>query len=589
MPTATSRRPRGERQVLEPPGERGRRRVESGDRTADRPRPDPARRPPGPRRGQPSASTPAGRAAGPRSGARRTTRAGREPSAATPPAPAPHAAATGDRTTPPPAPPTTEKRRRRAHPGRIVAALASVAVLLLTGYAWNSVTSLENNVTRLGGLGLGSGKDGAVDILLVGTDSRTDAQGNPLSPAEQAKLHAGDEVATNTDTILLIRVPNDGSSATAISIPRDSYVDVPGIGRTKINSAYGSTREARREQLVEAGTPDAQADSEATEAGRQALITTVANLTGVQVDHYAEVGLVGFTLLTDAVGGVDVCLKNAVDEPLSGARFRAGRQTLDGAQALSFVRQRHDLPRGDLDRIVRQQVFMASLAQKVLSAGTLADPSKLSALQEAVGRSVVIDDSWDILKFVEQLKDLSGGKVRFATIPVVDEQGWSDDGQQSVVRVDPAAVHRFTSGLLDKPKGGLDRSSYTVDVVNAGTVDGLATNVSTIATTRGYARGATSTDDSGTVTSSAVVTSEQDAGATDLAKQMGGLPVRVDPSVPQDHLRLVLTDSYTGPGSITDTGAQPDATPAAATSPAAPTTSAAAPITASGQGPQCVN
>ncbi len=80
---------------------------------------------------------------------------------------------------------------------------------------------------------------------------------------------------------------------------------------------------------------------------------------------------------------------------------------------------------------------MASLAQKVLSAGTLADPSKLSALQEAVGRSVVIDDSWDILKFVEQLKDLSGGKVRFATIPVVDEQGWSDDGQQSVVRSIP--------------------------------------------------------------------------------------------------------------------------------------------------------
>ncbi|GAA2069043.1 phosphotransferase Lcp1 [Williamsia deligens] len=459
----------------------------------------------------------------------------------------------------------------------------------MTGYAWNSLTSLEQNVTRLGGLALGSGDDGAVDILLVGTDSRTDAQGNPLSAAEQAKLHAGDEVATNTDTILLIRVPNDGSSATAISIPRDSYVDIPGIGKAKINSAYGSTREARREQLVEAGTPAAQADKEATEAGRQALITTVANLTGVQVDHYAEVGLVGFVLLTDAVDGVDVCLRNAVDEPLSGARFRAGRQTLDGAQALSFVRQRHDLPRGDLDRIVRQQVFMASLAQKVLSAGTLTDPSRLSSLQDAVGRSVVIDDNWDIVRFVEQLKDLSGGKVRFATIPVTDEQGWSDDGQQSVVQVDPSAVHRFTKALLQKPKGGLDRSAYTVDVVNAGSVDGLASNVSTIATTRGYARGATSTDDPGAVTDSAVVAHDRSAAATDLARQMGGLPVRVDPSVPTDHLRLVLTDAYTGPGSISDTGAQPDATPAAAATTSAPATSTAAPITASGQGPQCVN
>ncbi|MGZ8179338.1 LCP family protein [Williamsia sp. SKLECPSW1] len=579
--------------MLEPPGERGRRRADAGERAPGRGRGEPTRRAPGIHRTPPGTSAPGGRPAAGRSPSGRPSRAATAPGNAPSATPAPRAArrprAASDDRTPPPAPPTTPPTggRRRPAAGRIIAALASVAVLVVTGYAWNSVTSLEQNVTRLGGLGLGTGTDGAVDILLVGTDSRTDAQGNPLSPAEQAKLHAGDEVATNTDTILLIRVPNDGSSATAISIPRDSYVDVPGIGKTKINSAYGSTREARREALVEAGTPEAQAEKEATEAGRQALITTVANLTGVTVDHYAEIGLVGFVLLTDAVDGVNVCLRNPVDEPLSGAHFRAGPQTLDGAQALSFVRQRHDLPRGDLDRIVRQQVFMASLAQKVLSAGTLTDPSKLASLQDAVKRSIVIDSNWDILKFVEQLKDLSGGKVRFATIPVANEQGWSDDGQQSVVDVDPAAVHRFTASLLKKPTGGLDRSAYTVDVVNAGSVDGLASNVSTIATTRGYARGTTSTDDSGTVTGSAVVAHSQDAAANDLARQMGGLPVRVDQSVPSDHLRLVLTDSYTGPGSITDTGAQPDATPSASS--AAAPTSTPAPITASGGGPRCVN
>ncbi len=468
--------------------------------------------------------------------------------------------------------------------GRVAIALLSVAVLLITGFAWNSITSLENGVTRLGGLQLGNGKDGAVDILMVGTDSRLDAQGNPLSATEAAQLHAGDEVATNTDTILLIRIPNDGSSATAISIPRDSYVDVPGIGMSKINAAYGATKEAKRAALVESGTDPADAEKEATVAGRKALIQTVAQLTGVQVDRYAEVGLVGFVLLTNAVGGVDICLKNPVNEPLSGARFRAGRQTLNGTKALSFVRQRHDLPRGDLDRIVRQQVFMASLAQKVLSAGTLTDPGKVSALEDAVSRSIVIDDNWDILTFVEQLKDLTGGKVKFATIPVTDEHGWSEDGEQSVVTVDPAAVRRFTSTLLTKKSSTRQREQYTVDVTNAGTVDGLAGNVAGIVAAKGYTRGTTDTvgtDDA----DSYVSTSENNAGATDLSKQMG-VPVRIDASVRSGHLRLVLTDSYTGPGSISDTGSQAQPVGATATSPAA---TAPPPITASGSGPECVN
>ncbi|GAA1455673.1 LCP family protein [Williamsia maris] len=488
--------------------------------------------------------------------------------------------------TPPVGPPRNGALTLSGNVGRVAVALLSVVVLLITGFAWSSITSLQNGVTRLDGLQLGDGRDGAVDILMVGTDSRVDAQGNPLSASEAAQLHAGDEVATNTDTILLIRIPNDGSSATAISIPRDSYVDVPGIGMSKINAAYGATKETKRAALVEAGTDPAEAEKEATVAGRKALIQTVAQLTGVQVDRYAEVGLVGFVLLTNAVNGVDVCLRNPVNEPLSGARFRAGRQTLDGAKALSFVRQRHDLPRGDLDRIVRQQVFMASLAQKVLSAGTLTDPGKLSALQDAVSRSIVIDDNWDILKFVEQLKDLTGGKVKFATIPVTDEQGWSEDGEQSVVTVDPAAVHRFTAALLTSKKGALARDEYTVDVTNAGTVDGLATNVSGIVAAKGYTRGTTDTKGTNDA-DSYIATSENNAGATDLAKQMGGLPVRVDGSVPSGHLRLVLTDSYTGPGSISDTGAQGQQDGAAPATPAAATT--APPITAAGSGPQCVN
>lgn len=389
--------------------------------------------------------------------------------------------------------PTARRVPRAQNPlSRIQIAVAVVAVLVLviTGFAWRSVDSLRSNLATIGGLGLGGAKDGAVDILLVGTDSRTDAHGNPLSQAELDSLRAGEEVASNTDTIILVRVPNDGSSATAISIPRDAYVDVPGLGKSKINAAYGATKEAERQKLIEDGESEKTAENESSQAGREALIKSVANLTGVTVDHYAEIGLLGFVLLTDAVGGVDVCLNAAVDEPLSGAKFPAGEQTLSGPNALSFVRQRHNLPRGDLDRIVRQQVFMASLVREVLSAKTLTSPGKLNQLSAAVKRSVVLDSDWDIIEFATQLQDLAGGKVRFETIPVVDINGMTDYGE-SIVQVDPKAVRKYVASLAGEEPAeddtttsttpttmpDIDVSSVTVDVANDSSISGLASTV----------------------------------------------------------------------------------------------------------------
>src|SRR5574337_1568261 len=183
---------------------------------------------------------------------------------------------------------------------RLVAALAALAVVLGTGVAWSQIRSFEDGIFHISTPLLGrGGEDGAIDILLVGLDSRTDAHGNPLTAAELAALRAGDGEATNTDTIILIRIPNNGKSATAISIPRDSYVSAPGLGKTKINGVYGEVREETRAGLVESGASLGQAGARGTEAGREALITTVANLTGVSVDHYAEVGLLGFALITD--------------------------------------------------------------------------------------------------------------------------------------------------------------------------------------------------------------------------------------------------------------------------------------------------
>ena len=137
---------------------------------------------------------------------------------------------------------------------RAIATTLAVAVVIGTGVAWNNVRSFEDGIFHMWAPSLGKGgDDGAIDILLVGLDSRTDAHGNALSPEELATLRAGDEEATNTDTIILIRIPNNGRSATAISIPRDSYVAAPGLGKTKINGVYGQTREAKRARLVQAG------------------------------------------------------------------------------------------------------------------------------------------------------------------------------------------------------------------------------------------------------------------------------------------------------------------------------------------------
>ena len=144
------------------------------------------------------------------------------------------------------------------------------------------------------------GEDGAVDILLVGSDSRTDAQGNPLSEDELARLNAGEaDGELNTDTIMVIRVPNDGSRATAVSIPRDTYIHDSTYGNTKINGVYGQYANDKREELLEDGEKEGkELEEKAAQAGQQGLIDAVADLTGVEVDHYAPVSYTHLTLPT---------------------------------------------------------------------------------------------------------------------------------------------------------------------------------------------------------------------------------------------------------------------------------------------------
>lgn len=441
--------------------------------------------------------------------------------------------------------------------------LVSALCLIIGAIGWNTVGRVAGGLSTGGDFGLGNNNtDGATDILLVGSDSRADAQGNPLTQEEIDMLRAGEEDVTNTDTIMVIRVPNDGSSATAISLPRDTYVSYPSLGNTKINGVYGAVKLQAADRLESEGFSPDEVETLSTQEGRQALINTVAELTGVTVDHYAEVGLLGFVLLTDAIGGVEVCLNDPVYDELSGADFDAGVQTLNGADALSFVRQRYGLPRGDLDRITRQQVFMASFANKMLSAGTLSNPARLGELGGAVQRSVTLDSDWDVMGFATQMQGLTGGNVTFDTIPVTSIDGVGDLGE-SVVTVDRGQVHRYFVDLLGEeedeaeepeehhaPSGEtFDPAETTVSVFNATFTDGLASRVSDGLAGNGFGVGEVTNAEYSGVSMSQVNSSDVDNPAAQaIAEQLGGLPVVYDPSLPEDVVSVTLAGDYAGPG-----------------------------------------
>lgn len=353
-------------------------------------------------------------------------------------------------------------RRRRASVllviGRVLVGLVSATALAAMTVLWLRVVQLDESTNTTDALAEAQtgpaaqappADDGAKDILIVGNDSRTDMQGNPLSAELLRELRTEATETLNTDTLILLRIPHDGGPSSAISIPRDTSVTVPGLeNEEKINGAYGITKARTARRMVEAGESDRRKiERESDDAGRTALIQAVQLLTGVRVDHYTEVSLYGFYLLTEAIDGVEVCLKHGTSDPDSGASFAAGPQTVRGGDAVAFVRQRNGLPRGDLDRIVRQQTFLSSAMSKVLSGDLLTDNAKLNALQDAVSKSVIMDDGLHFLDLVNQARALASGRVRFVTIPVTGVDVRNDRGQ-SIVTVDVPAVHRYVAALV---------------------------------------------------------------------------------------------------------------------------------------------
>ena len=334
--------------------------------------------------------------------------------------------------------------------GRKTIAIISVAMTFLSLSFYLFAKGAGSAIPRSSVLnGAKKSVHGDTNILLLGLDSRRDNNGNNLPRKLLDTMHVGSSSAIggyNTNTMILIHIPADGSHAVAISIPRDDYVDVAGYGPQKITEAYGLAKYSSEIKLLKAGVQNPEREKQSRDVGRALTIATIGTLLDVPIDHFAEVNLVGFYDLANAIGGVQVCLNHAVnDAKYSGAILPAGLQTITGTQALAFVRQRHGLPNGDLDRTHRQQAFITGVITKFRTQGLFGDLGKLKGLLGVAQKDVVIDSGWDVLGFLPQAKALTGGHITFHTLPI---EGYAMRNSQSVNLIDIPTVQKFTHDLF---------------------------------------------------------------------------------------------------------------------------------------------
>ncbi|WP_250556512.1 LCP family protein [Pseudonocardia lacus] len=322
-----------------------------------------------------------------------------------------------------PVPPARRARRsRRVLVGVVIAVLVLLAAA--AGAVFVVAEKLAGNIARVPGVFVPLDEasrppaTGATTFLLVGTDTRSD---DPTTGAAATEPAAG-----RSDVLMLARVRPDGTAASVVSIPRDSWVEIPGHGPNKINAAYAF-------------------------GGPSLLVQTVEQVTGVRVDHFAVIDFAGFRAMVDAVGGIYV----SVSAPTShdGVDFRQGVNFLDGEQALAFVRQREGLPGGDLDRAQRQQAALRALLTQASSSGMLTDPVGLYALLDATTRSVSVDDTLTnggLRSLAIEMSGLRPHAITFLRAPVA---GFGHEGEQAVVYLDDQQAAELWSALRDDRVG----------------------------------------------------------------------------------------------------------------------------------------
>lgn len=291
-------------------------------------------------------------------------------------------------------PPPPMRRRKRRRPGRTFGIIVLVLLLILGGiYFW--VDTSLNRVEALADYPGRPPEAAGTNWLIVGSDSR-----EGLSEEEKKNLVTGDTEGQRTDTMLVAHLPDNDTPATLMSLPRDSNVEVPGHGVNKINAAFSI-------------------------GGPKLLAQTIEQATGLRIDHYAEINFAGFANVVDAIGGVEMTIPKRIKDTATGVVIKKGTQTLNGKQALAFVRTRKSsaTPRSDLDRVANQRKFIGALASEVASPATLLNPFDLFPLLAEAPDALTVDEG-DHLHHLAGLGFAMGGidegETITTTVPVTD-------------------------------------------------------------------------------------------------------------------------------------------------------------------------
>ena len=349
----------------------------------------------------------------------------RMPAARVPAAPPPRSPRTPLRP-PPPRRPAPRRRPPRRRPGRILAAVLGVIALVVIGFAGYVDRSLQRTDALADYPGRIAATSGT-NWLIVGSDSRAG-----LTPTQQATLTTGNEAAAaggRTDTIMLMHIPalTGNGQLTLVSLPRDSSVPLAGYGRVKLNATFAL-------------------------GGPALLVQTVEKVTGVHIDHYAEIGFAGFAGLVDDVGGVQMCPTQPVSDPLAGLNIPAGCQILTGPQALGYVRTRHT-PRGDLDRVVHQREFLGALIARAGSPAVLLNPFHAVPLAADAPKTITVDNGdhvWNLARLGWAMRSLSSGNAVTETVPIAGF-GPVTDGSSGVLWNRAQAGRLFDALAQDQP------------------------------------------------------------------------------------------------------------------------------------------
>ena len=456
--------------------------------------------------------------------------------------------------------------------GYALSCVAAALVLAVSGFSYFFVS----DVSAIGGShAINSGPSiGAQNILLMGLESRTDWNGNILPNDILRALHAGSRqgiengVGGNaTNTLIVIHIPAGGKKAVAFSIPRDDWVNFPqtydGQTQGKIDQAYGDAMAEKQSQLYQSDPkmPKNQIAFQGNEAGRAAAVATVEMLTGVHIDHFAEVNLDGFYELARVLGGVQVCLKNPVPlDTYSGFYAKkAGYQHLNAKMALAFVRQRHGLLNGDLDRTHRQQAFLDSIMQELRTQGVLSDLGKINSLLGVAKKYVITDSGWDLLDFATQMRGLNSSNLTFHTYPIVQ---YATIAGQSANQVDPAVIQKITQQAFypapavsgsARPKASSTPSinaaqaaNTTVDVYNGGSTPGLASQVQNALLKYGFKAGLVG--NTGALTATQVLYGTGSAASASQIGKLFGVSATASTPVAAGHVQVMLGGSTAVPG-----------------------------------------